>query len=147
MYYQEFKFFVDGRMIRCELYLCIIAFFNEIMKISKTYLITFSFFLLLAITNTLKAQETKAEITIKSSVVCDMCKKKVEKVLTFKGIEKSSVDLQTKMITVTYDPQQTNPEKIKTAIANAGYDADEIKANPKAYKRLDKCCKKENEHL
>ncbi len=30
---------------------------------------------------------------------------------------------------------------IKTAISNMGFDADEIKANPTAYKKLDGCCK------
>ena len=105
-------------------------------------------FCFLLASNTLNAQETKKEIAIKSSVICEMCRKNVEKALRFKGIEKTTVDLQAKMITVSYDPQQTNPQKIKSAIADAGYDADEIKVNPKAYKKLAKCCKKENElHL
>jgi mercuric ion binding protein len=104
----------------------------------------FYFFLLIA--PALTAQEPKQTIAIKSSVVCDMCKRKVQKALAFKGVEKSTVNLETKMITVTYDAQQTTPEKIKSAISKAGYDADEVKADPKAYKKLDKCCKKESEH-
>ena len=35
-----------------------------------------------------------------------------------------------------------NEETIKAAIANAGYDANEIAANPESYKALPKCCKK-----
>ena len=36
----------------------------------------------------------------------------------------------------------TTEAALKTAIANAGYDADDIPANPDAYKELPKCCKK-----
>ena len=36
----------------------------------------------------------------------------------------------------------TNIENVKTAIANAGYDADDVKADEGAYKKLPKCCKK-----
>lgn len=115
------------------------------MKRNLSARITFLFcFFLLAVT-ALKAQTTNAELSIKSSVICEMCKKKVEKALAFKGVEKSSVDLKTKIITVSYDPQQTTPEQIKSAISKAGYDADEVKADPKAYKKLNKCCKKESD--
>lgn len=105
----------------------------------------FLFSLFLLATSTITAQTDKSEIAIKSSVVCEMCTKKVEKALAFKGVEKSSIDLNTKIITVAYDPQQTSPEKIRSAISKAGYDADEVKADPKAYKRLNKCCKKESD--
>jgi hypothetical protein len=33
-------------------------------------------------------------------------------------------------------------EYLKTAIANTGYDAEEIKADAEAYNKLPKCCKK-----
>ena len=111
------------------------------MKTSSIHSLVYLFFLLFA-SNTINAQETKKEIAIKSSVICEMCKKNVEKALLFKGIEKTTVDLPAKIITVSYDPQQTNPEKIRSAIAGAGYDADDVKANPRAYKKLAKCCKK-----
>jgi hypothetical protein len=37
---------------------------------------------------------------------------------------------------------RTNLDNIKTAIANAGYDAEEIKAAKDAYDKLPACCKK-----
>lgn len=91
----------------------------------------------------MKAQSTPTQIAIKTSVVCEMCTTNIEKALSFKGIEKLNVDLKTKIVTVSFDPQQTKPEQIRSAISKAGYDADDIKANPKAYKKLKKCCKKE----
>jgi hypothetical protein len=33
-------------------------------------------------------------------------------------------------------------ENIKTAIANSGYDAEDVKAEIDAYNKLPKCCKK-----
>jgi hypothetical protein len=45
-------------------------------------------------------------------------------------------------VNVTYFKDRTNPENIKTAIANIGYDADDVTAEPDAYKKLPKTCKK-----
>jgi mercuric ion binding protein len=100
----------------------------------------------LLIVPSLKAQQSSTLIAIKTSAVCEICKKNIEKARTFKGIEKSALDLKTQIVTASFDPQQTSPEKIKSAISKAGYDADDLKASPRTYKKLDKCCKKENEH-
>jgi hypothetical protein len=44
--------------------------------------------------------------------------------------------------TVKYLTDRTDIEQIKTAISNAGYDADDVLANAESYKRLPKACKK-----
>ena len=97
-------------------------------------------------TSSSKAQEAKiAELKVKTSAVCETCKERIEKNLAFeKGVKKSNLDVPSKIVTVTYNPQKTTPEKIRLAIANAGYDADEVKANPKAFKKLPDCCKQDN---
>ena len=38
--------------------------------------------------------------------------------------------------------ERTNIENVKTAIANAGYDADDVPAEQAAYQKLPTCCKK-----
>ena len=43
---------------------------------------------------------------------------------------------------VKYWTDRTDIEQIKTAIANAGYDAGDVEATPDAYQRLPKSCKK-----
>jgi copper chaperone CopZ len=84
-----------------------------------------------------------AEIKIKTSAICDMCKETLEKNLAFeKGIKKSDLDVESKIITVTYNPEKISPEEIRKAIAKIGYDADDVPANKKAYDKLDGCCKK-----
>lgn len=43
---------------------------------------------------------------------------------------------------VAWYPDRTNLEEIKTAIANAGFDADDVTANPDSEKKLPACCRK-----
>jgi mercuric ion binding protein len=99
-------------------------------------------------TFTSKAQDNKTEeIKIKTSVVCDMCKTTIEKELAFeKGVKKSTVDVDSKIVTVLYNPKKTTPDKIRAAISKIGYDADEVPADTKAYKQLNSCCKKDAVH-
>ncbi|PKQ68260.1 heavy-metal-associated domain-containing protein [Raineya orbicola] len=85
------------------------------------------------------------EVQIKTSAVCGMCKKKIEKDLSYeKGVVSADLNVETKIVTIKYNPKKTNVTKIKKAINKAGYDADELPANPKAYKKLPECCKKDN---
>ena len=90
--------------------------------------------------------QTKAVQTAKIStptIQCDMCKKKIETYLNrYDGISSINVNVKRKEVTVKYLTDRINEEEIKTAIANAGYDAAEIPANEDSYKRLPKCCKK-----
>lgn len=93
--------------------------------------------------NNLSAQDKMQEVKIYTSAVCEMCKTTLEKALAFeKGVKQSSLDVKSKVITVVYNPEKTSPEKIRAAIAKTGYDADNVPANPKAYKKLEGCCKK-----
>jgi copper chaperone CopZ len=90
--------------------------------------------------------QTKAIQTVKIStptVQCDMCKKTIEDLLKrYDGVMTVNVNVKKKETTVKYITDRVNEETIKAAIANAGYDANEIAANPESYKALPKCCKK-----
>jgi len=99
------------------------------------------------------AISTQAQVTRKGSsetaviktptVQCEQCKKKIESYLSREeGVQKVVVDYKKKITTVTYLFDRTSVENVKTAIANVGYDADDVKADPDAYKRLPTCCKK-----
>lgn len=89
-------------------------------------------------------KKTQATVTIQTpSVQCEMCKDRIENFMKKEeGVTKTVVDFKRHTAKVTYWTDRTNPENIKTAIANAGYDADDVTANPEAYKKLPKCCKK-----
>lgn len=84
-----------------------------------------------------------AEVKIKTSAICGMCKKRIERDLgVTKGIVGSNLNLDDKVVTVTYNPKKTNPEKIKNAISKIGYDANEVIADQKAHDALPDCCQK-----
>lgn len=95
-----------------------------------------------------KKQRTSKAI-IKTHFNCDHCKKcetcgkKFEAELySTKGIKDFQIDEKNMTIIVVYNPQRVTVPQIRQAISALGFDADEVKADPKAYDKLDDCCKK-----
>jgi len=77
------------------------------------------------------------------TVGCESCKTRIEEYLKrIDGVTYVNVNWRSKITTVKFLKDRTNLEYIKTAIANVGYDADDIPANPESYKKLPKTCKK-----
>ena len=77
------------------------------------------------------------------NALCEACKTRIETYLKrIDGVRLVSVNFYRGETTVKYLTDRTNIEEIKTAIANSGYDADNIPANEESYKRLPKTCKK-----
>lgn len=72
-----------------------------------------------------------------------MCQNTIHKALKHvKGVKKVQSSITKSTITVSYKPDQVGLDQIRTAISQAGYDADQVKANPQAYQQLPACCKK-----
>ncbi len=89
------------------------------------------------------AQADTETITIKTSSKCEMCKKRIEKGMSLKkGVKSAILNLDNHTLTVVYKKDKTNPEALRKALSNIGYDADDVAANEKAYKKLPDCCKK-----
>lgn len=85
-------------------------------------------------------------VEIQTSAICGMCKKKLEHDIAFeKGVRSVELNDETKVLTVTYKEGKNSKENIKKAITQAGYDADDMPADIKAYNNLPACCKKDNE--
>ncbi|TXJ23701.1 MAG: copper chaperone [Chitinophagaceae bacterium] len=77
------------------------------------------------------------------NILCEDCKKRVTTYLDrYDGIQSVAINTRKGETTVKYVTDRINIEEIKTAIANAGFDADDVPANEDAYKRLPKTCKK-----
>jgi periplasmic mercuric ion binding protein len=102
--------------------------------------------LLAGIITLVNAQPQKSSITVvikTPTVQCEQCKQKIENYLAKEeGVIKAISDYKRKTVKVTFYTERTNLEAVKTAIANAGYDADDVAANPDSYKKLPLCCKK-----
>lgn len=92
------------------------------------------------------SRETK-KVEIKTSSQCEMCKERLEKAFAYeKGVKSSVLDVETAVFTVEYLPNKTTPEKLQLAVTKIGYDADSLKADEKAYKKLPACCQKGGMH-
>ncbi|RIJ42574.1 heavy-metal-associated domain-containing protein [Pontibacter oryzae] len=89
-------------------------------------------------------KETTQTVEIKTSAVCGMCKKTLEKAMAYeKGVKSSSLNVESKVLTVVFDSRKTDAANIRSAVNKTGYDADKQPADARAYNRLDECCKKE----
>ena len=108
----------------------------------KTYKIFLASVLLLFGLNNVNAQT--ATIRIQTSAICEKCKDRIENDLSFaKGVKSAVLDQKTKIVTVVYNSNKTDPQKIREAISKSGYDADSLKADAKSYQKLPACCRKE----
>lgn len=75
------------------------------------------------------------------NVQCEACKTRIENRLVHEyGVSSVRADYRRHTVTVTWYTDRTNIENIKTALANLGYDADDVTADPDAYKRLPITC-------
>lgn len=109
----------------------------------KTLNIFITLFVIMAFADVSAQKATKEELSIKVSSQCSMCKETIEKALAFeKGVVNATLDLETDIVKVVYKSSKTTPEKIRKAISEIGYDADDVPANKEAYNNLPDCCKK-----
>ena len=75
------------------------------------------------------------------TVNCEDCKTRIENRLAHEyGISSVKADYHHHNVTVVWYSDRTNMEDIKTALANLGYDADDITADATAYSKLPKTC-------
>ncbi len=90
-------------------------------------------------------------VEIKTTAECQQCKDRIEKAVNkLDGIKSVDLVIDTKICKVSYDEKVVTLKEIREKIASVGYDADDVKKDPRAYKRLPKCCQidghKDHEH-
>lgn len=74
--------------------------------------------------------------------MCGMCKARIEKATSaVPGVATASWNVDSKMLSVAYDPKITNPDFIQKAAANVGHDTKKARATDEAYDNLHACCK------
>ena len=96
------------------------------------------------------AQAQTQEVIIKVGfecdhfVECETGQTRLEKHLMYtKGIKDIKFSPETSTVRLQFNAKQTNEQKIREAIAKAGYAADDVKSDPKGYAKLDPCCRKD----
>ncbi len=99
----------------------------------------------------LNAQQPKSQwVTIKSpNLKCWVCKERLDKYLLMEnkaqmemGMMQWKINLLQGEIKVQFLPDRTSAENIRIALNNAGFDADDEKAEEEAYKKLPPICKR-----
>jgi copper ion binding protein len=93
--------------------------------------------------DTKKASSQVLKTTIKvPTIICGTCVRTVTSAVEkLDGVRTVKVDLKKKTATVTYASTKVSVDQLEKAIADAGYDANNLKRNPDAYEKLDSCCK------
>ncbi len=71
---------------------------------------------------------------------CGQCKSRIEKALKIKGIQSATWDVDTKMLTVSYDASVISVDNIHSKLASVGHDTELKKAKDAAYEALPECC-------
>lgn len=119
------------------------------MKINKVIAIAFIVFAFVGCGNKVESETSvpKTETvngettsTFKVWGNCEMCKETIEGSLKVDGITKADWDVDTKIITVTYDNSKITLDQIQKNIASVGYDNEKYKGDDKAYVELAGCC-------
>src|SRR5258705_129180 len=100
----------------------------------KTSSIIKAIFLLLLLPAFLFAQTEKKKsdvIYIQTSAQCDGCKETIENaVKQLNGVKKVNLNLDDKKVMVEYKTTKVSANEIRVAISKAGYDADDVQADP-----------------
>jgi periplasmic mercuric ion binding protein len=71
---------------------------------------------------------------------CGMCKKTIEAAAVKAGAKSANWNKDTKVLSVDFKEKKTDMQKIQQAIANAGYDTQDVAATADAYGKLAECC-------
>lgn len=74
---------------------------------------------------------------------CEMCKARIEKAAKIDGVKKADWNVDTKMLTVTYNADKVKLDDIQKSIASVGHDTQNFSAETASYKKLPGCCKYE----
>ncbi|MCS6819711.1 MAG: cation transporter, partial [Chitinophagales bacterium] len=86
------------------------------------------------------ADPKNEKIVFKSSIVCKMCKTKLEQSISkIDGVLNALVNISFKTVSVKYDPRKTNVEEIRKVVLQAGYSYNDDKPTAEAFEKLPSC--------
>jgi copper chaperone CopZ len=85
--------------------------------------------------------DEKAEVQL-PTIQCNTCRKNITRAMKkVDGVTDFNIDVDAKVMNVSFDKTKADLSKIENAITAAGYDANDKKADHDAYEKLDECCK------
>ena len=82
------------------------------------------------------AKDIRTAIFKVTQMECENCERKVKNNIKFeKGLKKFTTDLKERTVTITYDAEKTNIEKIKEGFRKFDYEAELVKGTKEADKK------------
>lgn len=72
--------------------------------------------------------------------VCNMCKSTIEHASKMPGVRSAEWDVETKVLSISYNPEEVSLQQISDSINASGYDTEYNTASDEAYYSLHKCC-------
>lgn len=88
-----------------------------------------------------QSDAVKAEYKVAGN--CGMCEKTIEKAAKVKGVTKADWNVDSKILSLTYNSKKISADAILKKVAYAGYDNEKYLAPEEAYSKLHECCKYE----
>ena len=74
-----------------------------------------------------KKNENTKTVTFEVSMTCENCQRTIEKNIAWeKGMKDMKVDLEKKLVTLTFDTRKTSEEKLIEAFEKLGYTAEAV---------------------
>lgn len=99
----------------------------------------FAFSISNAQTDVKKSKNAKYAFEVNGN--CDQCKKRIEKAaFGVGGVKMANWDIESHRFTTMINEEKTSIADVKAAIAKAGHDADDVRADDKDYENLHSCC-------
>ena len=109
----------------------------KIMSLALSYALALG--VLVAACSTAETRTAKINVP---TAQCMMCANNIDKALKkVDGVTEVNVDMDVKVVSVTYDATRTDVATLEQAIAGAGYQANQAPADSTAYASLPDCCK------
>ncbi len=79
-------------------------------------------------------------VTFKVFGACVQCEDRIEAAVKMKGVKSASWDVDTKQLSLVYNPMQVSLDKIQNRIVATGHDLENKKAKDNVYAALPACC-------
>ena len=102
--------------------------------------------IILVFTSIISYSQSKTTLSADTSIsfkvygACIQCKNRIEAAVKGKGVKTAGWNIESKMLTLTYNPLQSSLEKIQTRIVAAGHDLENKKSKDNVYTELPACC-------
>ena len=78
--------------------------------------------------------------SFKVSGNCGMCKKRIEGAVKGVSVSEANWNVETKMMTVKFDPAKITAEQLQKKVAAVGHDTEKFTAEKVVYDKLPGCC-------